>query len=46
MSHNKEKKQPNAFRNYAHIYVDILNSFNPELQFKNTESAKKHKLKN
>ena len=28
------------------INLEILNSFNPELQLKNTESAIKNKLKN
>ena len=39
---NKEKR---TFKDFASIYnVDKLNSFNPELQLKNTESAIKNKL--
>ena len=35
-----------AYKGYASNYnVDILNSFNPELQLQNTESAIKNKLK-
>ena len=35
-----------AYKGYASTYnVDILNSFNPELQLQNTESAIKNKLK-
>ena len=38
-------KQADAFKNYAHSYkFVILNSFNPELQLKNTEPAVKNKL--
>ena len=42
----KITKRPHAFKVYASSYynVDILNSFNPELQLKNTESATKNKL--
>ena len=40
------KKRVHAFKGYASSYnVDILNSFNPELQLKGTESAIKNKLK-
>ena len=36
----KITKQAHAFKGYASYYsVDILNSFNPELQLKDTESA-------
>ena len=39
-------KRVHAFKGYASSYnVDILNSFNPELQLKGTESAIKNKLK-
>ena len=42
----KATKQPHAFKNYTQTYnVEILNSFYPELQLKNTESAIKNKLK-
>ena len=38
-------KQKHAFKGYASTYdVEILNSFNPELQLKDTESAIKSKL--
>ena len=42
-------KRTNDFKNHAHTYahtVEILNSFNPELQLKNTEFAIKKKTKN
>ena len=39
-------KRAHVFKNYAHTYnVEILNFFNPDLQFKNTEVAIKSKLK-
>ena len=46
---NKKKKKitkrEHAFKGYASTYnVDILNSFNPELQIKDTEYAIKSKL--
>ena len=38
-------KREDAFKGYANTYnVEILNSFNPELQLKDTESAIKSKL--
>ena len=41
----KIAKQEHAFRGYASTYnVKILNSFNPELQLKDTESEIKSKL--
>ena len=41
----KIKKGEHAFKEYASTYnVEILNSFNPELQLKDTESAIKNKL--
>ena len=40
----KITKQEHAFKNYASTYnLEILNSFNPELQLKDTESAIKNK---
>ena len=42
----KITKRKHFFKNPAHTYiVKILNSFNPELQLKNTEIAIKNKLK-
>ena len=42
----KITKQGRAFKGYSGSYnVEILNSFNPELQLKDTESAIKNKLK-
>ena len=46
---NKKKtkitKPEHAFKGYANTYnVEILNSFNPELQLKDTESTIKSKL--
>ena len=42
----KIKKQSHSFKGYASSYnVGVLNSFNPELQIKGTESATKNKLK-
>ena len=39
-------KRAHAFKGYAKTYiVEILNSFNPENQLKDTESAIKSKLK-
>ena len=39
------KKRKYAFKGYASIYnVEALNSFNPELQLKDTKSAVKSKL--
>ena len=41
----KITKRSRAFKGHASSYnVEILNSFNPELQLKNTESAIKNKL--
>ena len=41
----KITKQEHAFKGYASTYnVEILNSFNPELQLKDTESTIKSKL--
>ena len=41
----KITKRAHTFKGYANIYnVEILNSFNPELQLKDTESAIKSKL--
>ena len=41
----KITKQEHAFRGYASTYnVEILNSFNPELQLKDTASAIKSNL--
>ena len=41
----KITKQPHAFKGYASTYdVEIMNSFNPKLQLKDTESAIKSKL--
>ena len=38
-------KREHAFKGYASTYnIEILNSFNPELQLKDTESAIKSKL--
>ena len=40
----KIAKQSNTCKDYASIYgVEILNSFNPELQLKDTESAIENK---
>ena len=42
----KNSKQSHAFKGYVYTYnVEILNSFNPELQLKNTESGIENKLK-
>ena len=39
-------KEKNAFKGYASSYnVEILNSFYPKLQLKDTESAIKNKLR-
>ena len=41
----KMKKRAHSFKGYGSSYkVEILNSFNPEVQFKHTESAIKSKL--
>ena len=41
----KITKQSHAFKNYASSYnAEIFNSFNPEIQHKDTESPIKHKL--
>ena len=40
----KITKREHAFKGYASTYFEILNSFNPELQIENTESATKSKL--
>ena len=43
----KITKQAPAFKNYGHTYnVKTQNSFNPELQLRNTEFGIKIKLKN
>ena len=43
----KIKKRPHAYKGFASTYgVENLNSFNPELQLKDTESAIKNKLIN
>ena len=37
MKNVKIRKSAHAIKNYAHSYnIEILNSFNPELQLKNT----------
>ena len=42
----KIKKTAHAFKVYASSYnVEILNSFNPELQLKDTENTIKNKVK-
>ena len=42
----KITKRAHVFKGYASSYnVEILNSFNPELQLKDTESWIKNKLK-
>ena len=42
----KNSKQSHAFKGYVYTYnVEILNSFSPELQLKNTESGIENKLK-
>ena len=42
----KNNKRAHAFKGYASTYnVQVLNSFNPELQLKGTESASRNKLK-
>ena len=42
----KIAKREHAFRDFASTYnIEILNSFNPELQLKDTESAIKNILK-
>ena len=42
----KITKRVHAFKGFVSSYnVEILNSFNPELQLKDTESAIKNKLK-
>ena len=42
----KITKREHEFRGFASTFnVEILNSFNPELQLKDTESAIKNKLK-
>lgn len=41
---SKRAKSAHAFKNYAHTYnVEVLNSFNPEVQVQNTEFAIKNK---
>ena len=41
----KKTKQSHAYKGYASSYnVEILNSFNPELQPKDSESAIRHTL--
>ena len=41
----KNKKREHASKGYASTYnMEILNSFNPELQLKDTEIAIKNKL--
>ena len=42
----KTKKQAHAFKGYASFYkFQMLNSFNPEIQLKDTKSAIKNKVK-
>ena len=42
----KITKRAHAFKGYVSSYnIQILNSFNPEIQLKHTESAIKNKLK-
>ena len=42
----KITKRSHAYKGYASTYnVELLNSFNPNLQFKNTEFAIRNKLK-
>ena len=46
MKNVKIAKQAQAFKCFATSYnVEVLNSFNPDLQLKDTESAIKNKLK-
>ena len=41
----KTTKSAHAFKNYTNSYnFEVLNSFNPELQLKDTQSAIKNKL--
>ena len=40
----KIRKREHAFKGYASINVEILNSFNSELQLKDIDSAIKSKL--
>ena len=42
----KITKSLHAFENYTPIYIQVMNSFNTELQLKRTESMIKNKLKN
>ena len=43
----KTTKREHAFKGFANTYdIEILSSFNPELQLKYTESAIRNKLKN
>ena len=45
MKKNAKIKSSHAYKGYASIYnVEFLNSFNPELQLKDTESAVRNKL--
>ena len=49
MEYNNIKitKEEHAFKAFASTYnVEIWNSFNPEVQIKDTESTNKNKLKN
>ena len=42
----KIKKHAHAYKGYMITYnVELLNSFNPELQFEDTESATRNELK-
>ena len=43
----KTTKREHAFKDFANTYdIEVLSSFNPELQLKYTESAIRNKLKN
>ena len=45
MNGKNKAKQEHAFKGYGSAYnIEILNSFNPELQLKDTESASKSNL--
>ena len=45
MNGKNKTKREHAFKGYGSAYnIEILNSFNPELQLKDTESAIKSKL--
>ena len=45
MNEKNKTKRKHAFKGYASAYnIEILNSFNPELHLKDTESASKSNL--